>query len=122
MPILNVEVVGPMTDARRMNLAQRLAESAGRVLGSRPHDTWVKVTFLAEDAYAENGGGPPDASYPVLVSLLQAQPLSGQMLSEQVFDLTRAVADACGRPPERVHIIVEPAGRGRVAFGGRLMT
>jgi len=122
MPILSVEIVGPMPDAERTGIAQRIADNAAVVLGSRPNGMWVKVTFLRADAYAENGDGPSDGNYPVLVSVLESQPPAGEALSKQISDLTRAIASACGRPPERVHIIVEPAGSGRVAFGGRLVT
>ncbi len=57
------------------------------------------------------------------------QPVIGYGLPEEtrrriheVRRLTDAIAAACGRPAENVHLVYAPAGRGRVAFGGRLRT
>ncbi|MBM3892645.1 MAG: hypothetical protein FJ388_26300, partial [Verrucomicrobia bacterium] len=71
MPILDVEIVGRLTEGMHRDLARRIADAAGEVLGSGPQATWVKLRFLDEHAYAENGGGLPSGVRPVLVSVLQ---------------------------------------------------
>ncbi len=48
MPILDVQLVGPVAADIRPGLAQRIAEATGRALDSRPQDTWVKLRFLDE--------------------------------------------------------------------------
>ena len=121
MPILNVELVGEVESRLREGLAERLANAAGAALNSRPHGTWVKLHCLPADQYAENDGGPTEGALPVLVSLLQAEVPTGQILEQQVSALTAAVAECTGRPHENVHLIFEPSGVGRVAFGGKLV-
>ena len=120
MPILDVELVGPVPDHVREGLARRLADAAGEALGSRPQGTWVKVRFFEEHCYSENTGGPPEGAQPILVSVLEAEPPRGRELSEQASRLAEAIAEACGRPAENVHIIFEPPAAGRIAFGGKL--
>lgn len=122
MPILDVEIVGSIPNDVAQGLAERMAEAAAGVLGSRPQSTWVKLRFLAEEEYAEDGGGPPEGVKPVLVSVLQANVQEGSRLAEQASRLTEAIAGACGRPATNVHIIFEPAAAGRIAFGGKLRT
>jgi phenylpyruvate tautomerase PptA (4-oxalocrotonate tautomerase family) len=120
MPIVDVEVVGPVADGIRVGLAQRLADAIGAALGSPPQGTWVRVRFLEELAYAENGAGRPEDARPVFVSILLGELPDRDVLSQHALRLATAVAKACGRPSERVHIVFEPAALGRIAFGGRL--
>jgi hypothetical protein len=42
-------------------------------------------------------------------------------LHNETEQITNAIAGICGRPPSNVHIIYEPEGSGRVAFGGKLV-
>lgn len=120
MPILNIEVIGAVAPELRSNLATRLADLAGVALNSRPQGTWVKLHFIPSEHYAENAGGPALGVLPVLVSLLQAQVPEGNALAEQIRLLTQAIAKGVGRPAENIHIIIEPAAQGRIAFGGSL--
>jgi phenylpyruvate tautomerase PptA (4-oxalocrotonate tautomerase family) len=119
MPILDVEIVGPMLAHVRRDLAQRIADAAGRALESGPQQTWVKVHFLDEERYAENGG-PPDEALPVFVNIVSAQLATDAALAAQVSLLTTAIAQACHRPAESVHLVFEPPAAGRISFGGRL--
>ena len=41
-------------------------------------------------------------------------------LAAGVRRLTGAIAAACGRPEENVHLVYEPPAKGRIAFGGEL--
>lgn len=120
MPILNIEIVGAVAQELRSDLATRLADLAGEALNSRPQGTWVKLHFIPREHYAENAGGPANGLLPVIVSLLQAETPEGDALAEQIRFLTEAIAKGVGRPPENIHIIIEPAARGRIAFGGSL--
>ena len=120
MPILDVELIGPVPARIRDGLASRIAEAAGEVLESRPQGTWVKLHFVDATDYAENAGGPPAGAEPVIVSVLEAAPLAGDALAERAGRLTTAIADACGRSAGNVHLIFEPAAAGRIAFGGTL--
>lgn len=119
MPILSVEIVGNRSDYAA-DLSQQLAEAAGVVLRSRPQGTWVRLSFVADDLYAENGGATPGI-VPVIVTLLQSMVPSGDELQRQVRELTRAIAEVIDVPSENVHLIFEPSARGRVSFGGQLV-
>ena len=120
MPILDVELIGPVPEEVRDGLAARIADAAAAVLASPPQGTWVKLHFLEADAYAESAGGPPADVRPVLVRLLQAEVPRGPELAEVPSRLTTAIAEACGRNAENVHILHEPPAAGRIAFGGRM--
>ncbi len=119
MPIVDVEIVGAPEARLRDGLARRIADAAGEVLRSRPGGTWVRLRYLDAAHYAENGGAP-EGVRPVLVSVLQAVVPDGDALSEQAARLASAVAEACGRPVENVHVVFEPPAAGRIAFGGKL--
>jgi phenylpyruvate tautomerase PptA (4-oxalocrotonate tautomerase family) len=120
MPILDVELVGEVPPRVRQNLAQRIADAAAGVLASRPRGTWVVVRFLDSAAYAENDGA--SGVTPVFVRVLQYAPPSGDALAAEAARLTRVVAEACERNPGEVHLLYEPAARGRISFGGELRT
>ena len=117
MPILHVEIVGEPSEFSA-DLAQQLAEAAGSALDSRPRGTWVTLNFVKENRYAENGGAD---SRPLIVTLLQADLPSGDALRQQVDRLTQAIATTAEHPFKNVHLVLEPSGRGRVAFGGKLV-
>ncbi len=121
MPILDVEIVGPLDEAVEDGLAARLADAAAAVIDpDRPQGTWVRLRRLTLDGYAENAGGPPDGTLPVFVSVLEAAPPQSDALEREARALTEAVATACGRPAEHVHLLYEPPAAGRIAFGGEL--
>jgi len=121
MPILDVQLVGPVAEGDRATLARRIADAAGAVFASRPQQTWVTLRLIADDEYSENGGGLGGGVRPVIVSVLHVDPPTGDALIEQVARLTHAIAQACGRSPENVHLIYQPVAKGRTAFGGRLV-
>lgn len=122
MPILELTIVGELPAPRRKDLAQHVADAAGRVLSVRPGGTWVLVRRVDRDDYAEEGGGPPPGVLPVFVRLLLRTVPQGEELARQATALTQAIADCCGRPAENVHVCYEPAALGRQAFGGQLVT
>jgi phenylpyruvate tautomerase PptA (4-oxalocrotonate tautomerase family) len=75
---------------------------------------------LSADRYAENGGEVEVR--PVFVRVLRADSPTQTELKQEASKLAEAIAGVCGRPVENVHVIFEPPGMGRIAFGGKLLT
>ncbi len=122
MPILDVTIVGDLAGSAAGGLARRLADAAAGVFKSEPRGTWVTVHVVPPDHYAENAGGPASGVQPVFARVILRDPPRTRVgMEEQVAALTQAIATACSRPADNVHIIYEPAA-GRVAFGGKLVT
>jgi phenylpyruvate tautomerase PptA (4-oxalocrotonate tautomerase family) len=119
VPILEVEVVLRPGESLPAGLARELADRAGEAFDSAPGGTWVRVRALAREQYAENGG--VEGMYPVFVSVLKARLPTAWAMQAEISRLTALIARACARPPENVHIFYQPAGMGRVAFGGKLI-
>lgn len=117
MPLLEIEIVGE--PEREEGLAQRLADAAASVFGSAPQGTWVRLRALPLDWYAENGGS--EGVLPVFVHVIERVAPEKSALEERVAKLAAVVAQATGRPSDNVHVIYEPPGAGRVAFGGRIV-
>jgi phenylpyruvate tautomerase PptA (4-oxalocrotonate tautomerase family) len=122
MPVLDVEVVVQPDEILPGDLAGRIAAGAGEVFGAAPGTTWVKLHRLPAADYAENGTEPDAGVHPVFVTVLKARLPEPAALQVEVTALTQVIAAACGRPPENVHVLYQPAGAGRVAFGGRLVS
>jgi phenylpyruvate tautomerase PptA (4-oxalocrotonate tautomerase family) len=122
MPIVDVEIVLLPGESMRSGLAAEIANRCGQVFGSPPGSTWVKVYGLPRGHYAENGGGPQAGVDPVFVSVLKALLPAPEAIRAEVARLSAAIAEATGRPVENVHIAYLPAGAGRVAFGGELVS
>ena len=121
MPILDVEVVLAPEEALPPGLAAALADHAAAVFRSGPGETWVKLRPLAASGYAENGGGPDSGVRPVFVSVLRARWPDPERRAVELRQLTEAVARACSRPAEHVHVSYAQEGAGRAAFGGHLV-
>jgi len=121
MPILKIDLVGPVSESLNKGLSLRLANAAASVLETPPQRSWVRLSRVAIEDYAENGGGPREGDLPVIVSLMLAEPPSGPALEDLLIKLSAAIAVACGRDPGRVHIILEPPAKGRAMFGGKLL-
>jgi phenylpyruvate tautomerase PptA (4-oxalocrotonate tautomerase family) len=120
MPILTVEIV--LADRElEPDLAQSLADAAGRALGSPPGQTWVRVRPLGRDRYAENESRIGDGDLPVFVTVLMRRSPVGADLQAEVTALTQAVAQVVRRPATCVHLEYAPAAAGRVSFGGKLV-
>jgi hypothetical protein len=76
---------------------------------------------LLQTRYAEDGDGLPPDLFPVFVTVLKAKLPGAAALQAEAAQLTMAVARTCGRAAENVHVIYQPAGAGRVAFGGEIV-
>ena len=115
MPIVDVEIVG----ARSLGgLAQEIADDVGDAFGASAGKVWVRLRALEAGNYAENRTQAP---MPVFVSVLASAPPEGEALEALVGRITQAVARRTGRAADLVHVVFEPAARGRIAFGGRLV-
>lgn len=124
MPIIDVTLVlaeGAAPPAP--SLARELADALGAALGCEPGRLWVRLHELPAACYAENGSGAgPDAGGPpVFVEILHADLPQAAARAAEARVLCDTVAHATGRPAERVHVEYAPPGRGRIAFGGKLI-
>jgi phenylpyruvate tautomerase PptA (4-oxalocrotonate tautomerase family) len=120
MPIVDVEIVLRPGETIHSEIVTELANELGEILHSPPRGTWIKVCGFPAGHYAENGG-TPDGVYPVFVSILRSKLPDLANMEKEVEKITGAVAHICGRSSENVHVIYRSEGRGRVAFGGRLV-
>lgn len=119
MPILEVEIViRPSEVLHPQSLVSELANRAGDIFLAAPGTTWVKLRALGSEYYAENGCAAGEY-FPVFVTVLKASLPDPSTMQREIAALTAAVAQACGRPPENVHIFYLPAAAGRAAFGGK---
>ena len=120
MPIVDVQIVG-VTDAEAAACAQPIADGLGIVFGSGRGATWVRARRLPAACVAENGEANPAARDAVFVTVLKRALPEPAVLAMEIIRVCELVSTACGRPRERVLVVYEPPGSGRVAFGGRLM-
>ena len=121
MPVVTVEFVSDSDRPIRDGLAQALANAVGRVLGTPPGHTWIRLRSLQPDQYAENDTHLEVSELPVFITILERLPPTGAELQAQVTSLTQAIAQVFGRPGGCVHIEYASAAGGRVSFGGRLV-
>ena len=121
MPLITIELVVDGASLPGRDLAQSLADALGRVLGSAPGHTWVRLRTLDRHEYAENQSRIEDPDLPVFVTVLERRPPTGADLQAIVTTLTRAVAQVTARPAERVHVEYAPAAAGRLSFGGQVV-
>ena len=121
MPIIDVCPVVSASRKLPENAAQTIADSISRVLNAKTGRVWVRMTELAAGQYAENGATVEDNDLPVFVRVLHADWPEEDTRSNEAATLAASIAACLGRQVEHVHIEYAPAGRGRVAFGGRLV-
>ncbi len=121
MPIFDVDIVTRHGEQPPADLARGLADALGAQLGASPGQVWVRVHLTPTERYAENGTGE-GRPFPVFVTFTAADPPGGEALQARLAGVTELVARLTGRAPDNVHVIVAPAARGRIAFGGKLVT
>lgn len=123
MPIIQLDLVmraGENPPDKRT--LQALADEMGQVLGAPAGETWVFLRPLSDDAYVENDMAVPPDIRPAIAHVLQYQRPSESTLARMARGLAGAMARHLNRPEANMHLVFEPDGRGRVAFGGRLVT
>ena len=121
MPILDIEIIA--TDSAPdlpAYLTQTLADATARVFGATEGTVWVKLRLIPPTQYAENGGTPKGVS-PVFVTVLKSRVPERSALEDEIAQLTRIIAGIFERPEANIHILYQPDGVGRVAFGGKLV-
>ena len=121
MPVVDVQLVQPPSGVLDAGLAQEVADAIGRDFNVEAGRVWVRLHVLSSDRYAENGCLLQDHELPVFVTVLLGDPPAQEARAAHALALASAVAAAVGRPVARVHVEYAPSGRGRVAFGGRLL-
>jgi len=122
VPIVNVEIVVAPDRPVAAGLAQSLADAAGRAFGTPAGQTWVRLHWLTREQYAENASSPAINELPVFVTVLKREPPGPDQLSGEIASLTDAIAGVLERARSCVHVEYAPAARGRLAFGGKLVT
>src|SRR5687767_2147065 len=121
MPIVDIEIVLRANQVIRQEILSELADELGNIFHSSPGETWVKIHPLAADQYAESGGMSEDV-YPLFVTVMKSELPSFEEMQKEVAKITGAVAQICGRLSENLHVIYQPDGKGRVAFGGKIVS
>jgi len=120
MPILDIRIVTAEPDIAP-GLARRLADAVGRALGCAPGRAWVRIDLHDAARYAENDSPMEAGGLPVFATVLHADPPQGPARAAEALALATCIAEVLGRPADRVHLEYAPAGRGRIAFGGKLV-
>jgi phenylpyruvate tautomerase PptA (4-oxalocrotonate tautomerase family) len=123
MPILRLDIVENDTDTPcyGRQVIQELADGLGSLFGTGPAGTWVQVRYLPRDSYAENDTVLDGDVLPVFVHVLKARVPEPPSLRTEAAAIAALVARVLDRPQDNVHVIYEPPGAGRVAFGGKLV-
>lgn len=122
VPIVRVKLV-VQHDAERLgrDTLQTLADEFGEFFDSEPSGTWVEVEYLPVEQYAENRRELSDAMNTTLVYVLKHHLPTEEDVAREAMDLARLVSKRLQRPRRNTHIFYEPPGKGRIAFGGRLV-
>ena len=121
MPLVEIEVVCSAREREQLQSARALANALGRVFGSSPGQTWVRLRVLDSSQYAENDAQLSASELPVFVTVLHAHPPTGPALASEAKSVTQCVATCLGRAATQVHVEYAPAGAGRQAFAGKLV-
>lgn len=122
MPIIRLKlVVQHDTDRLGKDTLQRLADDLGEYFDSKPSGTWVEVEYLPVEQYAENRFEMPEDMKTTLVYVLKHHLPAEEGVAREAMDLARIVSKRLQRPRRNTHIFYEPPGKGRIAFGGRLV-
>lgn len=119
MPIVDVQIVTEAGEDLSAPTAPDLAHALGQVFGVAPGRVWVRHEAVPASRYAENDSNA--GVCPVFVRVLHADWPPQERLRQEAAAVAAAVGACLGRAAELVHIEYAAPGRGRVAFGGRLL-
>ena len=122
MPIVDILAVVASPDDLPPRVAASIANALSPVFAASPGQVWVRLHWLPSSQYAEDGTDISSDELPVFVSLLLATLPEDTARQQQALSVCQIVATCLERPSHRVHLEYAAAGRGRVAFGGRLLT
>lgn len=121
MPILDIEIVIERGRSISGHTAKEVAAAASEILAAEPSSTWVRLRPLSQEHYAEGDGGPPEGVQPIFVTVLEASSPELPVRRDQAEALAEVIGRICERPAANVHVVFEPAGAGRIAFGGKMV-
>ena len=126
MPIVTIETLsdGPYSNEDALptqDQLQSLADALGALFGSQPSGTWVRARQQQRAYYAENMIEVNRDMRPVIVEILKSELGTEKERAIEAAAVCALVAQKLGRQPENVHVVYQPAARGRVAFGGQLV-
>ncbi len=122
VPIIRLKLlIRDNAERIKQETLQALADELGRYFESKPATTWLEVDYLPAEQYAENLCEPAEDVKPTLVYVLRHHLPHEEELVREASELARIVANRLQRPRRNTHIFYEPAGKGRVAFGGTLV-
>ncbi|MEJ2090040.1 MAG: hypothetical protein P8Y69_16540 [Gammaproteobacteria bacterium] len=126
MPIVTIETLSDDLYSEEDALPtqdqlQSLADALGSLFGSQPSGTWVRARQQQRAHYAENLIEITRDMRPVIVEILKSDLGSEKARAIEAAAVCALVAQTLGRRTENVHVIYQPAARGRVAFGGKLV-
>jgi phenylpyruvate tautomerase PptA (4-oxalocrotonate tautomerase family) len=119
MPIVDVKIVTSAGTTLPEGTAKVVAEALAAVFQAPEGRVWVRLQQLAEHLYAANGSA--ESVHPVFITVPHADLPPREALAAQALAVSKAVAGCLKREPEQVHVEYAPPGRGRVAFGGKLV-
>ncbi len=120
MPLIEIEIIGELK-VPPTGLTQKLVDAIATVLGSDVAQTWLRLRTTPVDCFAENGADAPQGAAAIFVNVTKRHLPDLATLEVEADHISEAVAKLCHRPKERVHVIYEPPGNGRIAFGGKLV-
>ena len=121
MPLVALQLVLPPGSTPPRGLTQTVADALGKVLDCGPGQVWVRVGSISSTEYAENLVVVGESELPVFVTLLHAELPPSEFRAAEALRVCEAIARCVGRQVERVHLEYAPLGRGRLAFGGKLL-
>lgn len=122
MPIIRLKlIVQHDTERLGKETLQTLADELGIYFDSEPSGTWVEVEYLPVEQYAENRFELPGDTKTTFMYVLKHHLPTEEEVAREAVDLARIVSKRLQRPLRNTHIFYEPPGKGRIAFGGRLV-
>jgi phenylpyruvate tautomerase PptA (4-oxalocrotonate tautomerase family) len=121
MPIITIRAVVDANEPDfQPDVVQAIADQLGELFALGARETWVRLERVPEAVYAENEGRSRHDK-PTFIEVLKGRLPDEQGLAEEAQAIAEIVAEALQRPVANAHVIYEPPGFGRVAFGGSLV-
>lgn len=119
MPIFELELVtAEPSDPPGGPVVQELADALAGAVDGAEAETWVRLRTLPRSQYAENGRDLPEDVEPVFVSVTHRHRPTGADREAEAGTVADTVGEILDRSSDAVHVIYEPDGADRVAFGG----
>jgi len=122
MAIIDVELV--IREGKDSYLGQEqtrsIANTLGRIFGTKPNRTWVRIRYLPSGQYAENEAPEGPAVLPTFITILKNRPPEPAHIAGQMLEIAQGLSPIIGRPAESIHILYEATALGRLGIGGVL--